>query len=130
MAASLLAAIAAAGLVLCGCGTAPAPQQPDPSYTALTHPGTRAPADELERAILEQLARLPADKPTTVAGRSVTAGTAYTAASGRDCRSISVQASGVAAGKALLACKFSKGWSYVPDVVRHPTKADNRKVPQ
>jgi len=112
-------------LVVGACGATPELQKPDPGYTVLTKPGTRPPANDVERAVLAQIDKLPADRASTVAGHNVTAGAAYTAASGRRCRAVTLQG---AATKSMLACKFDNRWAYVPDVVRRPTKADNRSV--
>lgn len=117
-------------LAVGACGATREAQKPDPSYTVLTKPGTRPPANDVERAVLAQIDKLPAGQASTVAGRNVTAGAMYTAASGRRCRTVTLQPSAATAAKSMLACKFDNRWAYVPDVVRRPAKADNRSVPK
>lgn len=120
------------GALLCAtmvaCGSSAPPAKPDPSYVLLTQPGTRPPADELERAILGQLARLAPDSPTNVSGRVVIAGTPYAAASGRMCRSIAVRPTASAPTRTALACQMAAGWAYVPEVVRTPAKSPTPEV--
>ncbi len=119
-----IARTAACALAITGfaaCGTTSKPVKPDPSYKLLTQPGTRAPADDLEKAILAQLKQLAPDKEANINGRVVVAGAPYAAASGRTCRAVSVRANGPAAARDHLACRIGNGWAFVPDVVRRPT---------
>jgi len=123
--ASLAAAVAIAATA--ACGTSAPPPATDPSYKLLTEPGTRAPADDLERAILKQLSGLTADQQATIGGRTIVAGAPYSAASGRTCRSVSVNAGANAPARDHLACKIGEAWSFVPDVVRRPAKTSGDK---
>ena len=120
---AVLAAVAVTGLA--ACATTARPAAPDPSYTLLTKPGTRAATDDLERAILKQLGQLTTSKEAAIGGRAVVAGAPYTAASGRTCRSVNVRAAGAAPARIHLACVISDAWSFVPDVVRRPDSAEN-----
>jgi hypothetical protein len=75
------------------------------------------PRNELERAVLQALSSLPAGKPSKVGGAVVVAETAYTAASGRTCRSLNIS-SAASAGKTShrLACVNGGSWFFAPDV--------------
>lgn len=77
--------------------------------------GSISPRSDLERALLRAISSLPDGTPRQVAGATVVAEPAYTAASGRTCRPLNVSS---AAGKAshLLACASGSGWFFVPDV--------------
>jgi hypothetical protein len=106
------------GALLLACG--PSAHTPgDQSYAASVAPGTRAPADKLEEAILSRLADLAPEQATPIEGQSVSAGKVYTAASGRQCRRVNI--SGPQA-RTSLACLMPQGWSFVPVVfVEEPT---------
>lgn len=75
------------------------------------------PADEGEKRVLEVLDDLPADAPTNVAGKSVTAGPSYEAASGKTCRSVAIEGEVTS----RLACRDMEGWAFVPPVLVTPT---------
>lgn len=71
------------------------------------------PADEGEQRVLEMLDDMPVDAPTTVAGKEVTAGERYEAASGKTCRSVAIEGE----ANSRLACRDMEGWAFVPPVL-------------
>lgn len=68
----------------------------------------------LEQALLRALPSLPSGRPRQIEGATVMAEAAYTAASGRTCRTLSIQANGKA--RSRLACHAEGAWYFVPDV--------------
>jgi hypothetical protein len=109
---SLGVGVVLASLGLVGCG--PSTSQSDAVYARSIEPGSVAPRDEAERAVLAQLSQIPADKEQTIHGRKVVAGQEYAAASGRICRK--VQISGKSGVSSRLACMDRGAWVFVPDV--------------
>ncbi len=98
-----------------GCGSSPPPVN-DPDYRALTQPGTEPAESEVDKAVLQAIDGMAVDAPTPLAGRTVTAGAKYAAASGRICRTVSVSGESVA----RLVCEIGGTWAFVPDVVATP----------
>ncbi len=100
----------AALIVAVGCA---GPQQVEPSsdYESLVGRGTRAPANEAERAITAELGTLPDGGTLNANGQVVQLGVPYVAASGRRCRAVQFVSGGA------VACEFAGTWSWVPQVV-------------
>jgi hypothetical protein len=94
-----------------GCGSAQSPE--DQRYAALIAPATRAPSGPVEEAILLRLEELKPNQPTTIEGHQVRVGPVYSAASGRDCRRITIEGPTT---QGSLACLMPEGWSFVPTV--------------
>ncbi len=115
----VLGALVTASL-LAACGSPPPPQAPPPGYRELIAPGTRPAASDVERAVLRQLAQLAPNAEVTIAGHVVVAGVPYDAASGRQCRSVTIRGAAKADGArapAGLACFVNSAWSFVPTAV-------------
>jgi hypothetical protein len=74
----------------------------------------------LERAVLGSVSSIPIGQPTRIAGATVTAEAAYSAASGRTCRAVSMTADSQEATSHRLACSSGKAWFFVPDVFAGP----------
>lgn len=101
-----------AGTLLLACG--PSAHTPgDQSYAASVAPGTRTPANKVEEAILQRLSDLVPNEATSIEGQSVTTSKAYTAASGRQCRRVTIDGPQT---RTSLACLMPQGWSFVPTV--------------
>lgn len=73
-------------------------------------------ANESERQLLRVLPNLPAGTVKQVGDASVVADAAYTAASGRTCRSLHLTMKGSGQQRDRLACSSGDSWFFVPDV--------------
>lgn len=103
------------------CGPSAPPQEP--GYEAMVASNTSEPKTEVERALLQRLAALesatqPKDTAVPVSGgelsvlgTTVVLGSVYDAASGRQCRSITIEAQ-----PRRLVCRFESDWAFVDDV--------------
>jgi len=101
-----------------GCGSGP-PAEHDIWHTPALRPGQVPPTSAAERELLAQMPGLPSDEPVTVGGQVFVAGPPYAAASGRNCRTVtmSTQAAPSEASGARLACEQGADWVFVPDVL-------------
>jgi hypothetical protein len=77
---------------------------------------TLAPRNDVERAVLKAVSSLPTGAPSRVAGATVVAEAAYTAASGRTCRSLSINNPPGSQSVYRLACANGGSWFFAPDV--------------
>ncbi|MFW6031113.1 MAG: DVU3141 family protein [Myxococcota bacterium] len=79
-------------------------------------PGRVSPETQAERELLARLDTLPAHEPVTHGDQVFVAEPAYAAASGRDCRSITIRSTeGDRQARIKLACEDRAGWVFVPD---------------
>lgn len=111
---SLVVCVIGSSLALAACG--PAMQKPsEQALRDAQDTGTRtAGANNLEKAVLVELPSLPPESPRTIQGQPVVAGAAYFAASGRQCRQVTLGSS--TGSSRRLACADEDGWFFVPDV--------------
>ncbi len=86
----------------------------DKAYSVAVAPGTRAPAGALEEQILATLPTMAPEQPTQMEGQTITASAPYNAASGQQCRRISI--SSAQQTRPMLACLLPRGWSFVPTI--------------
>jgi hypothetical protein len=77
---------------------------------------TLGPRNDVERAVLKAVSSLPTGAPSRVGGATVVAEAAYTAASGRTCRSLSISNPPVGQSVHRLACANGGSWFFAPDV--------------
>jgi hypothetical protein len=77
--------------------------------------GTLPAEDDVDRAVLRELAQLPSGSPRQFGSKSVVAEAPYTAASGRSCRALHFTTT-ARASVSRLACNDGKSWFFVPDV--------------
>jgi len=119
----LIAAILPLAVVACSSGSHS--QVPDPNYASLVEPGTSAPSDDVERAVLERLSELEPNAEEHIDGQVVVAGAPYAAASGRTCRMVTIRSSKeTRPSRARLACLVEDVWAFVPEVLRLPLPED------
>ena len=95
------------------CGGSQAPTEQEIWYTTSLRPGTVEPETQGERELLARMDEVPSNEPVRFAGQVFVVEPAYTAASGRSCRSVRVDADAV---ELKLACEQGAGWVFVPDV--------------
>jgi hypothetical protein len=96
---------------------APTPLNPRDAADANDTGRTVDARTEAERALLQELASLPAGKAKLVGDVSVLAHAPYTAASGRTCRALEITPQPGGKGIGRLACsQDDKTWFFVPDV--------------
>jgi hypothetical protein len=74
------------------------------------------PSDELERALLAELPKLPSDAPRQIGRSTVVADPPYQAASGRTCRALHLTPAQKSDATLRLVCSDGKTWFFVPDV--------------
>ena len=116
--------LAIGALFVVACGGSQKEDEKSPGQMVLVNPSTSQPSDELERAVLAQLADLTPDTAATIQGHKVVASAPYSAASGRVCRAITIAiAAGAEKGdgppeRHRLVCRMGSAWSYVPNAVR------------
>jgi hypothetical protein len=102
-------------LLLASLGCTSQPRAEPRDVADATDTGRTLPAHtQLEQALLRALPTLPNGQPRQVAGATIVADAQYTAASGRTCRPVSIQASGKSLAR--LACHADGAWYFVPDV--------------
>jgi hypothetical protein len=111
--ASRWSCVAGACLVM-ACASAHPPSPRDLADANDTGRSVRA-VNESERALLQQITRLPTGAPLRVGSTTVVAEPLYYAASGRPCRAIHITAPSNETSH-RLSCSDGKGWFFVPDV--------------
>lgn len=105
-----------AGVCTAGCGAAqvvPSAQEVKDAEDTGTRLEAQTPT---EQAVLAQLGQMPAEQPRSFNGVTVTAGTPYYAASGRQCREMTLEAPGGDVTE-RVACLEQGVWFFVPDVL-------------
>lgn len=80
-------------------------------------------SNDVERAVLAEVSKLPSDAPTRVRGVGVEARKPYSAASGRTCRQLRVTPAGVPSRERLV-CTDGGAWFFVPEVFGDATSAE------
>ena len=78
---------------------------------------TLAAVSDTDRALLRQLPSLPSGTPRRVGDTTVVAEAPYSAASGRSCRTLHVNAGQARRTTERLACSIGSGWFFVPEIV-------------
>lgn len=100
-----------------GCGGAETPAERDIWYTSSLRPGHVAPETQGERELLARMGQVPANEPVTFGGQTFVVDEPYFAASGRQCRSVTVRPTPEAERvEVKLACEDDTAWVFVPDV--------------
>lgn len=107
----------ALGLLLATVGCASSsPSELDVWHTSALRPGRVSPETRAERELLARLDSVPAHEPVNYGDQVFVAEPPYAAASGRDCRSITIRSTeGDGQVKIKLACEDRTGWVFVPD---------------
>jgi len=104
----------------CSCAGTQSRSDDDALYTDARAPGITPPSSPDEDAILKKIEHLKPGQSATLGGTVVAVLSSYQAASGRECRNVTLSDSaGVQTSR--LVCRMNDTWGYAPDVYPEPS---------